>query len=134
MNIRTAKAFRTTLSEALCIVTGMTPIIIKTEAAVTQYNIIKGKRSQTLLIDREVELKNLHHPADVLKIIEDKGYRDKTIQIYTDGNKNEYGVSSGVAIFVGKELKAQLKFKLDNRCSNNQVEQLAIAKALETMD
>jgi hypothetical protein len=46
-----AKAFHTTLSEALCIVTGMTPIIIKTEAAVKQYNIIKGKGSQTLLID-----------------------------------------------------------------------------------
>jgi len=39
-----------------------------------------------------------------------------------------------VAIFVGKELNAQLKFKLDNRCSNNQAEQLAIAKALEIID
>jgi ribonuclease HI len=39
-----------------------------------------------------------------------------------------------VALFVGKELKAQLKFKLNNRCSNNQAEQLAIAKALGTID
>jgi ribonuclease HI len=39
-----------------------------------------------------------------------------------------------VAIFDGKELKAQLKFKLDNRCSNNQAEQLAFAKALEIID
>jgi ribonuclease HI len=38
-----------------------------------------------------------------------------------------------VAIFVGKELKAQLKFKLDKRCSNNQAEQLAIAKVLEVI-
>jgi hypothetical protein len=65
-----AKAFRMASSEALCIVTGMTPIIIKTEEAVKQYNIIKGKGSQTLLIDREVELKNWPHPADVVKIIE----------------------------------------------------------------
>jgi ribonuclease HI len=43
-------------------------------------------------------------------------------------------VCSGVVMFIGKELKAQLKFKLDNRCSNNQAEQLAIAKALETID
>jgi ribonuclease HI len=35
-----------------------------------------------------------------------------------------------VAIFTEGELKAQTKFKLDNRCSNNQAEQLAIAKAL----
>jgi ribonuclease HI len=37
-------------------------------------------------------------------------------------------------MFISKELKAQLKFKLDNRCSNNQAEQLAIAKALGTID
>jgi ribonuclease HI len=79
-----------------------------------------------------VEHKNWPHPADVVKIKEDKGCRDKTIQIYTDGSKNEHGVGFGVTMFIGKELKAQLIFKLDNRCSNNQAEQLAIAKALET--
>jgi ribonuclease HI len=87
------------------------------------------KGSQTQLIDREVELKNWPHPADVVKIIEDNGNKEQTIQIYTDGSKNEHGVGSGVTIFVVKELKAQLKFKLDNRCSNNQGKQLAIAKA-----
>ena len=66
-----------------------------------------------------MELKNWPHPADVVKIIEDNGYKKQTFQIYTDGSKNEHGVGSGVAIFVGKELKPQLKFKLDNRCSNN---------------
>jgi len=134
MNIRMAKAFRTTSSEALCIVTGMTPIIIKTEEAVKQHNIRKSKGSQKQLIDREVELKNWPHPADVVKIIEDNGCKEQTIQIYTDRSKNEHGVRSGVAIFVGKEHKAQLKFKLDNRCSKNQAEQLAIAKALEVID
>jgi ribonuclease HI len=81
-----------------------------------------------------VELKNWPHPADVVKITEDKGCRDKKNQIYTDGSNNEHEVGSGVEIFVSKELKAQLKFKLGNRCSNNQAEQLAIAKALETID
>jgi ribonuclease HI len=33
-----------------------------------------------------------------------------------------------------RNLKAQIKFKLDNSCSNNQAEQLAIAKALEVID
>jgi ribosomal protein L5 len=45
MNIRMAKAFRTTSSEALCILTGMNPIIIKTEEAVKQYIIRKRKGS-----------------------------------------------------------------------------------------
>jgi ribonuclease HI len=52
----------------------------------------------------------------------------------TDGSKNEDGVGSGVAIFVGNELAVQLKFKLNNRCSNNQAERLAIAKALEVIE
>jgi hypothetical protein len=102
INIRMAKAFRTS-SEALCIVTGTTPIIMKNGVAVKQYNIIKWKGSQTLLIDREVELKNWPHPEDVVKIIEGNGCRYKTIQKYTDGSKNDHGVGSGLAIFVGKE-------------------------------
>ena len=113
---------------------GMTPIIIKTAKAVKQYNIRKRKGNQTQLIDREVELKNWPHPADLVKIIEDNGHVEQTIQIYADGSKNEGGVGSGVAIFDGKEVKAQLKFKFDNRCSNNQAQQLAIAKALEIID
>jgi hypothetical protein len=37
MNIKTAKAFRTTSSEALCILAVTTPIIIRMEEAVKQY-------------------------------------------------------------------------------------------------
>jgi hypothetical protein len=133
MNIKMVKAWRTTSSEALYILAGMTPIIIKTKEAVKQYIIRKGKGSQTHLFDSEVELKNWPHPADV-KIIEAKECKEQTIQAYTDGSKNERRVGSGVAIFVGKELAAQLKFKLDKRCSNNRVEQLAIAKALEVIE
>ena len=81
-----------------------------------------------------MELKNWPHLADVVKIREDNGYKEQTIRIYTDGSKNKHGVGSGVAIFVGNELQAQPKFKLDNRCSNNQAEQIAIAKALEGID
>ena len=45
-----------------------------------------------------------------------------------------HGVGTGVVTFVDKELVAQLKFKLDNRCSNNQEEQLATAKAPEVIE
>ena len=54
LNILMAKAFRTTSSEDLCIVTGMSPIIIKTEEAVKQYNIRKMNGNQSQLIDQEV--------------------------------------------------------------------------------
>jgi ribonuclease HI len=61
-------------------------------------------------------------------------YDDHTVQMYTDGNKNEYGVGEGVAIFAGNELVTTQKFKLNNRCSNNQGEQQAITKALEALE
>jgi len=70
----------------------------------------------------------------MVEIIEVKEHDDKTIQIYTDGSRNEQGVGSGVVIFSGKELVTKLKYKLDNRCSNNQAEQLAIAKTLEAVE
>jgi len=40
---RKAKAFRTTSSEALCILAGTTPIIIRMEEAVKQYFLRKRK-------------------------------------------------------------------------------------------
>jgi ribonuclease HI len=39
-----------------------------------------------------------------------------------------------VHVFTGKVLSEQLKFKLDNRCSNSQAEQLAIVKVLEVKE
>jgi ribonuclease HI len=37
-------------------------------------------------------------------------------------------------IFKGSEMIAKLQFKVDNRCSNNQAEQLGILKALEKLE
>ena len=94
-----------------------------------KYNIRIGKGSQT----QRTGTQELASPAEAQKIIEAEGCQDQTIQAYTDGSKNEHGVGSRVAIFVGKELVIQLKFKLDNQCSNNQAE-LAIFKTLEVID
>ena len=54
MNIKMAKAYRKTSSEALCILTGMTSIIIKSEEWVIQHNIRNGMGSQAQLVDSEV--------------------------------------------------------------------------------
>jgi len=37
-------------------------------------------------------------------------------------------------VLTGKVLAEQLKFKLDDRCSNSQAQQLAIVKALEVIE
>jgi len=97
MNLKIAKAFRTTSSEALCVLTEMTPIITRTEQEVKQYTLRKGKEDHTQFIDREVELKHWPHPADAATIVEAKDYEDQTITVYTDGSKSENGVGSGVA-------------------------------------
>jgi len=55
-------------------------------------------------------------------------------QIFPDGSKSKQGVGSGVATFTGKGLTEQLKFKLDNRCTNKQAEQLAIVQALAVIE
>jgi len=66
INIRTAKAFRTTSSEALCILTGITPTITKTEEAVKMYNTRKTKASHTQEMDNALDYKDWPHPADCL--------------------------------------------------------------------
>ena len=43
-------------------------------------------------------------------------------------------MGSGVAVFTGRVLPEKPRFKLDNGCSNNEAEQLAIVKALEVIE
>jgi ribonuclease HI len=50
---------------------------------------------------------------------------------YTDGSKSDSGVGSGIAIFSDNNLTATLKYRVNGCCSYNQVEQMAILRALE---
>jgi ribonuclease HI len=104
--------------------------VIKAEEAATLYNLIR--KSQVHNIDHEVQPKDWLHPADSVKITEQKD--EHAIQIYTDGSKSEHGVGARVAIFIQNKLAHHLRFALHNKCSNNQAEQLAIVKALETIE
>jgi hypothetical protein len=67
INIKIAKAYRTVFNEALCIITGVMPINIKTEEAAKFHGITKDEGS---LYDREMEIKNWIHPANHITIIE----------------------------------------------------------------
>ena len=55
------------------------------------------------------------------------------MEIYTDGSKNEKGVGSGVAIFADGSLTHQLRYKLAEKCCNNEAEQRAIVKSLKKL-
>jgi len=54
-------------------------------------------------------------------------------QIYTDGSKIGGKVGAGVAIYVDERLVRKFKYKLQDYCSNNQAEQIAILKSLELL-
>ena len=78
INILTAKGFRTTSNESLCILTGLTPIIIKKEEVVRLYNARKIRGSQPQEIDYAVDYKNWPLPADGAIIIEDEDTKEPT--------------------------------------------------------
>jgi ribonuclease HI len=78
-----------------------------------------------------MEIKNWIHPANLITITE--GQEDSThfIQAYTDGSKHEAAVGSGIVVFASSNLMTTLRYRLNDRCTNNQDEQLAILKALQ---
>jgi len=82
-------------------------------------------------IDDPKQYREWTHPAKAIVLKEKCEEREYTIEVYTDGSKSPSGVGAGIAVFKNKHLMFQLRYKLAERCSNNQAEQLAIAKALE---
>jgi len=88
--------------EALCVLTGITPIEIKVAETDRLYHITRDR--QTRQMDREEEPKVWTHPADAVTISEQGQEKEHTIHIYTDGSKNEHGVGSGSAIYIQNKL------------------------------
>jgi ribonuclease HI len=80
-----------------------------------------------------MDTKNFIHSAKHITIV--KGQDDSThyVQAYTDGSKNEEGVGSGIVVFAGGNLKTTLGYRLNELCTNNQAEQMAILKAMENI-
>ena len=129
INLRVARAYRTNSSEALCILTGMTPIVLKLE--VVEYTLKVKQHQQAINLDHDVVHKYWPHLAKVITNQEVENYEEATISAYTDGSKFQKGVGSGVVLFKGSDIITRQKLKLEDRCSNNQAELLAIHKALE---
>jgi len=127
-HIKTAKACRTVSNEALCIINGVTPINIKIDEAAKYFAITKGEGE---IYDKETDIKYWTHPAKHISVIEAQEDSTQYSQAYTDGSENEEGVGSGIAVFVGGNLKTTPRYRLNERCSNNQAEQMEILKALE---
>ena len=125
INIKIAKAFRTTSNDALCILTGLTPVVIKVDAANLQ-NIMRNRQAHEIGYEVSRKTGFTQQTRLVTEQVE------HNIQIFTDCSNSEYGVGAGIPIFIQSKLAQHSRYELHNRCSNNQAE-LAIVKGLETI-
>jgi hypothetical protein len=107
INIRISKAYCTVSNKALCVITGLMPVIIKIAEAGKYYEITKSKGMK---YDRETEVKNWIHPAKFVNVV---GQEKRTHSLYadTDSSKNDIGVRSGIAIFSDNCLKNMLEIQ-----------------------
>jgi len=96
INIRISKSYLTVSNEALCMITGLTPIDIKIEETTRLFQITKGNIKDEVQFDHDTRTKHWLHPAISFTILDDCKEDDSTIQIYTDGSKNEQGVGAGL--------------------------------------
>jgi hypothetical protein len=88
INIKTAKAYRTVLNEALCILTGLIPIAIKIEEAVQFYELIRGSRKEEALIDCDMGVKYWHHRAETISCLTEYNEETSAIQILASPRRN----------------------------------------------
>jgi acetyl/propionyl-CoA carboxylase alpha subunit len=113
INLKQARAYRTTYSEALCVLTGMTPTILKLEEVVKQYTFRDKQQQQHKNLDHDVEHRLWPHPAKAISVTEIESHEDSTISAHTDGSKYQRSVGSGIVIFRGSEIIVRQKMKLE---------------------
>jgi hypothetical protein len=77
INIKIAKAYRTTSNEALCTLIGITPIEIKAAETANAYRITRDRKNHQQ--DHEIELKDWTHPADTVTVSEQNETNEYTI-------------------------------------------------------
>ena len=99
INKRIVKAYNKVSNEDLCIITGLNSIAIKIEEAFQFCQLTRGSKKDDALVNRDMELKYWHHPAEMMNYFREDIDGTSTIQIFTDGSKSEKGVGAGVPIF-----------------------------------
>ena len=99
INIRLARAYRTVSNEALCLITGLTPIDIKIEETAQLYQLTRGSRKEEAKIDQDMGKQHWLHPAVKITILRDNNEDSSTTQIFTEGSKSEQGVGAGTAVY-----------------------------------
>jgi len=127
MNIKIAKAFKTLSYEASCVLARVRPIRLAIEEKVQTYKAPHNN----IKYDAPLEVRYWPHPAEKPLIIEPTEMPHNVINIFTDGSKIGGKVGAAAVIIKDNKIIHQSKFRLHERCSNNQAEQVAILRELE---
>ena len=126
MNIKIAKAFRTLSYEASCALAGVRPIRLAIEEKVRTY-----KATHNIEYDAPLEVRYWPHPAEIPLIRAPTEIPHNVLNIFTDGSKIGGKVGAAAVIIKNDIMLHQSTFKLHERCSNNQAEQVPILRAIE---
>ena len=91
MNIKIAKSFRTVSNEALCIITGLTPIDIKIEETAQLLQITKRTNSEGNMADYDKYITNLPLPQNVEYDVQPKDWLHpaETVRITEHQEEND---------------------------------------------
>jgi hypothetical protein len=133
INIKIAKACRTISYEASCVLAGVPPIGIVIAVKAQLYKRNYGIESGDHACDMPLPVNEWPHPARRVPLMDTNEQMTCSLEIYTNGSKDGGKVGAGVVIYSNKQLVKQCEYKLQNCCSNNQAEQIAILKALEQL-
>ena len=111
-------------------ITGLTPIDIKIEEVASLFQTTKGRTKDGPPLDLDTGITHWLHPAFSISLLKEGNDEDSDLEIFTDGSKTKLGVGAGVAIYTRGTHTRSLKFRLHDKCTNNQAEQMAILKSL----
>jgi len=117
INMRLARAYRTVSNEALCLITGLTPIGIKIEETAQLYQLTRGSRKEEAKVDRDMGIKHWLHPAVKITNLRDNNENSSTTQIFTEGSKSEQGVGAGIIVYRSGTHTKRLNYRLSKRCT-----------------
>ena len=112
----------------------MMPIDIKIEEAAQLYQLTKGTAYDKTQFDKVMEVRYWQHLAEASISSTDKKEENGSMHIYTDGSKTEKGVGSGIAFFESGQHTKSVQCRLNERCTNNQADQLVILAALQYIE
>jgi hypothetical protein len=112
---------------------GVQPIGIVTEGKTSLYKRKHSTGKGDYEWDKPLPANEWSHPARRADIMQTTDLKTYPTEIFTDESKIGDKVGAGVATYTDKRLVKQYKYRLQNHCSNNQAEQIAILKSLEQL-